>query len=115
VINLGEVWRRVVEPLDLDKLEELASQPLCVFHLDDELWVRLVYSFAAAFHHRAMDPVHLMASTLPLYMGRVASFVQEISGSDATGVEQRLERLCLVFESHKDDLRQRWRATPSHA
>jgi len=113
VANLRDVWRQVVAPADLDVLDALASRPLCRFHLDDELWVRLVYSFAAAFHGRVMDRAHLMGSTLPLYMGRVASFVQEVSGSDATGVEDRLEHLCLAFESQKDDLRQRWRAIPS--
>jgi hypothetical protein len=55
-----------------------------------------------------MDRSHLMRSTLPLYMGRVASFVKEVASSDAADVERRLEQLCEVFESEKDRLRRRW-------
>jgi hypothetical protein len=108
VTNLSSVWRPVVAPGDRSRLELLAAVRSCEFHLDDELWVRLVYGFATAYHHRVMDRGHLLASMLPLYMGRVASFVKEVASSDAAGVERRLEKLCLEFELQKNQLRLQW-------
>jgi len=72
------------------------------------LWVRLVYDLAAAYRNRVSDRDALVRSTLPLYMGRVASFVIEMAEADAAEVETRLERLCLAFEAQKDHLRRRW-------
>jgi len=48
------------------------------------------------------------ARSLPLYMGRVASFVMEMADADAGQVETRLEQLCTIFEQEKDYLRRRW-------
>ncbi len=42
-----------------------------------ELWVRVVYDFAVAYHGPAMDREHLLRSLTPLYLGRTASFVIE--------------------------------------
>ncbi|MCK7532813.1 MAG: hypothetical protein MZV63_18140 [Marinilabiliales bacterium] len=53
----------------------------------------------------------LVRSTLPLYMGRVASFVMEMADADAGQVETRLEQLCAIFEQEKDYLRRRWSET----
>lgn len=114
VENLADVWRPVVGADDLHRLQQLATDRSCTFHLDDELWVRLVYDFGVAYHHRLMDRGHLLASMLPLYMGRIASFVKEVAVSDAACVEQRLEQLCLAFESQKDRVRLRWRRGPTN-
>jgi glycosyltransferase involved in cell wall biosynthesis len=108
VANLSEVWRSVISNDDLQSLHHLAEGSVCSFHMDDRLWARMMYDFSVAFHRRVMDRSHLMRSTLPLYMGRVASFVKEVASSDAADVERRLEQLCEVFESEKDRLRRRW-------
>ncbi len=109
--NLGDVWAAVVGDGILGRLRTLAGMDPAAFELDDELWVRLVLDFALAYHHRLMDRQHLVQAFLPLYMGRVASFVREVAASDAPAVEERLERLCLAFESAKPYLIERWSAT----
>ena len=115
VANLREVWATVVDRADLQQLEALASQGLDTFRMADDLWVRLVCAFAVGYHHRAMDREHLVRSFLPLYMGRVASFVSEVAASDAAGVEERLEQLCVAFESAKPHLVERWQAPRAKA
>jgi len=47
-------------------------------------------------------------ASLPLYMGWVASFVQEVAASDAEQVDARLEALARAFEEETGYLRQRW-------
>jgi glucosylglycerate synthase len=110
VANLKDVWSTVIDAADLQRLEDLAAEDPGAFTMADDLWVRLVCGFAVGYHHRVMDRQHLVRSILPLYMGRVASFVGEVAASDATGVEARLERLCVAFESAKPSLVERWGA-----
>ncbi len=97
-------------PGDLRALGELALQRADAFEVPDDLWVRIVYDLAAAYHHRLMDRQHLIRSSLPLYLGRVASFVREVADLDAPAVEERLERLCERFEAAKPYLLDRWRS-----
>jgi glycosyltransferase involved in cell wall biosynthesis len=111
VSNLRDVWKLVLADRDLRCLELIAQSGPDTFHLDDGLWSRIVYDFAAAFHHRTIDRQHLIRSFLPLYMGRVASFVREVAESDAPEVEERLDRLCQVFEANKEHLLERWRSS----
>jgi glycosyltransferase involved in cell wall biosynthesis len=110
VENLGEVWGPVLNRNDLRTLKDLAARDLQEFRVDDALWVRMVYDVAAAYHHRQIGRTQLIRSALPLYMGRVASFVREVADQDAEGVEHRLEELCGEFERAKPYLVERWQS-----
>jgi glucosylglycerate synthase len=108
VENLRDVWAEAINGRDLAALEAAAGLGISAFQLDDDLWVRVVYDIAVAYHCRRIDREQLIRSCLPLYLGRVASFVQEVADLDAPAVEARLERLCLEFESAKPYLTERW-------
>jgi glycosyltransferase involved in cell wall biosynthesis len=78
------------------------------FHIPDEVWAEIVYSFAIAAHRKIMNREHLLKSLTPLYMGKTASFVMETRESDAQQVEQKFEQLCKVFENSKLFLNVNW-------
>jgi hypothetical protein len=78
------------------------------FHIPDEIWVRIIYGFAMAAHSQVMSKEHLLKSLTPLYIGRTASFVRETADSDANEVEEKIERLCGVFEKEKGALAESW-------
>jgi hypothetical protein len=82
------------------------------FHLDDELWVRIVYDLACAHKRMPFERGHLLRSLTPLYLGRVASFVIETREMYAAQVEDRIERLCLTFENLKPYLLASWDEKP---
>jgi glycosyltransferase involved in cell wall biosynthesis len=107
--ELGEIWRLVMAEESVQELQALAAAASSEFHLRDHLWVRLVYDFGVAWHLGRLDRRQLLASFLPLYLGRVASFVLELTHADKHAVEDRIEELCLAFENDKDYLRTRWR------
>ncbi len=109
VEHLGDVWGTAITGSDVSTLRAMASLPACAFRFDDHLWVRIVYDLACAFHRRVIDREHLVRASLPLYMGWVASFVQEVATSDAEQVDARIEALARAFEGEKRYLRQRWR------
>jgi hypothetical protein len=92
----------------MERLRGLATRAGADFVIDDELWVDVIYDLAVACHCRMRERGDLVRAALPLYMGRVASFVAEIAEAGAEAVEARIEHLCAVFEAQKDDLRRTW-------
>jgi len=110
VADLHEIYQSFLSPETLVALGASANQPHGDFHIPDGLWVHLIYEFASAWHHHALDREHLLQSLVPLYLGRTASFVLEVRESNAVEVEERIERLCSVFEAEKPYLAEHWNA-----
>jgi hypothetical protein len=76
--------------------------------LSDELWTAVLLELAAAHRHASVSRDHLMRAAVPLYLGRVASGVAEMSGLDPESADQRLEALCLRLERSRDELVALW-------
>jgi glycosyltransferase involved in cell wall biosynthesis len=110
VKDLHSVYRSFLSPATLDALAASAAQDHDSFRMADQLWVTVIYEFATAYHHRTIDREHLTQSLVPLYLGRTASFVLEVRESSAVEVEERIEKLCSVFESQRPYLAERWAA-----
>jgi glycosyltransferase involved in cell wall biosynthesis len=106
--NLMEIWRRVILPETAPWLESIGRLSDEAFSFPEDLWVRIVYDFATAFHKGSVHREHLLKSMIPLYLGRVASFVKENQESPAREVEVKIESLCKVFEEMKSYLIERW-------
>jgi glucosylglycerate synthase len=110
--ELGEVWERVLRPQTLSDLKHVGN---CVcdagagrFHLDDDLWTRVVLDFASAYNRGTLPQGLLLSSLTPLYLGRVASFVIEARPLVSGEVEDKIEQLCLKFEGLKPYLLDQW-------
>ncbi len=99
---------RVIPQDNLKELQDLAKKDTSQFYFSDTLWVKIVYSFALAFHHHIWPSDQLMKSMIPLYLGRTASFVIEHQDSSAEEVEAKIEALCLEFERLKPYLLEHW-------
>jgi hypothetical protein len=93
VRDLESIWQTMFDRADMEQLQRAAARTGPGFAIDDGLWAHLVYALAAAYHRRVSERDALVRSTLPLYMGRVASFVTEMADADARRVGQ-LEQLC---------------------
>jgi glycosyltransferase involved in cell wall biosynthesis len=111
--QLKELWQVALPADTLARIRaqgELSRTSPSKFHLDDELWARIVLDFAIAYSHSPLPASQLMSSFTPLYLGRVASFVLETEPLDARQVEEKIERLCQTFEELKPYLIERWAA-----
>ncbi len=113
--DLGEVWDLALQPDTARELREVGRQAPQGLHLPEELWTRVIYDFAAAFHARTIHPDHLLQSLTPIYMGRVASFVSETRESLAGEVEEKIENQCLLYEQWKPYLIKHWKGLPERA
>lgn len=107
--ELSTIWGTFM-PKDLrnfvcNKLSRVSKE---AFNIPDEVWVEIIYTFALAYHRKIINKEHLLKSLTPLYIGRFASFVIETWDSNATEVEEKIEKLCIIFENKKDILVNRW-------
>ena len=107
--NLQEVWSLVLTPVTLLDVRRLSRVTPESFRIPDALWVRIMYDFALAYRLRTISRAHLLGALTPLYLGWVASYVQEIAAANSYTAEQRIEQLAKAFEEGKPYLVSRWR------
>ena len=107
--ELREIWTWVLPPRTIVELRKLTEAPTDRFRFDDRLWASIIYDFALGYSLRVMPQDHLLRSLTPLYTGWLASFVVQMNGASLAQIEQRIEQLCLGFETEKRYLISRWR------
>lgn len=107
--DLRRLWSGVLPPQTLYALHRIPQEPPEKFVMPDPVWARVVYDFAVAWYVKSMDRVQLIRSLTPIYLGWVASFVNEVAPLDTAAADARIERLCGAFEAEKPYLISRWR------
>ncbi|HEU4683787.1 MAG TPA: glycosyltransferase [Nitrospira sp.] len=105
--DLGPLWSGILEPRTFEQLSDL-NQGHADCRLPDDLWCRIVFDAASAYHHGALPHDHLLKSLTPLYLGRTAFFVRTSQGLTTAEAEQKIEQLCASFERQKPYLLHRW-------
>lgn len=106
ISDLDEILQQILDPETLADLKtNTTAEP---FSMDDELWARIIYDYSVAWHRFAMNRDHIMKTLTPLYLGKVASLVLELTDSNANEVEMRLESLCNAFQRMKRYLITKW-------
>jgi hypothetical protein len=84
------------------------AEALSAFHFPDDLWARLIYDLVICA--RASEPPieSLVAALVPIYFGRVGSFIIENRNVTTDQAEDRVERQAREFELLKPYLVERW-------
>ncbi len=108
VRDLGEVWARALDETTLAEVTALGADAGDGFRFPDSLWVRVVFDYALAYRRRALNREQLLRSLVPLYLGRIASFVTQNMDSGAEEVEAAIRTLADEFVREKGYLRERW-------
>lgn len=111
--DLGAIWDQMLSPETMKRLRSLGTASPQEFRVPDDLWARVVYDAAVAYHERVMPRDHLLKAFTPLYLGRTATFVLETQALTSAEAEGRIEALCQTFEKHKPYLVARWKHTAS--
>ena len=71
-------------------------------------WVQVLYETAATFHSWKHNRTQLVNLVTPLYLGRVASFINRTKNISSSQAEQVVEEQAQVFEDYKDYLIKVW-------
>lgn len=107
--SLKGIWLDVIGSGDLGEVMVLGAMSDKDFRFPLNLWTRIVYDYAIAYHKKKLPPQHLIKSLVPLYLGKTASFVMEVEEMEQGEAEAEIERLCLEFEANKGYLVNSWK------
>ncbi|HKG56186.1 MAG TPA: hypothetical protein VKA85_02985 [Candidatus Limnocylindrales bacterium] len=86
------------------------ADTLAAFHFPDDLWARLIYDLVVTARRPPAPLETLVASLVPVYFGRVGSFIIENRNVTTDQAEERVERQAREFELLKPYLVERWNA-----
>jgi len=107
--DIMEIRPLLGEVLEPDVFARLVDDgPGAGSRLDDELWVRSVYAFAAAVRQGRISVEHLADMFVPLYMWRASAFMSHTASEPTAVVQARLDALCEMFLRLKPALVARW-------
>lgn len=104
------VLKSILATETLAQLKQIAAMDIEKFDFPSELWVRVLYDFAAAYHRTAISRDHILQALVPLYRGQLFSFLADHAQSTPEEMEAGTEALCLEFERQKPYLIERWKA-----
>jgi hypothetical protein len=91
------------------ELKATAALDAQAFKFSSELWVRMLYDFASSYHHAVLNRDHLVQALVPLYRGKIYSFLMEHAEASQAEMEAASESLCVEFERQKPYLREKWK------
>jgi hypothetical protein len=137
-LMLADTWARMLAPATLETVLELAAEAgrledaartrlglggdvasttattlemaeaVSAFHFPDDVWARVMYDLVVAARDPKPSLETLVAALVPIYFGRVGSFVIENRAVPTDGAEDRVERQAREFELLKPYLVTRW-------
>jgi hypothetical protein len=139
-LTLADTWRSMLAPATADTVLELAAEAgrlgdharaklgiggdvssasastlvmaeaVSAFHFPDDVWSRVIYDLVITARAPKAPLETLVAALVPIYFGRVGSFVIENRHQTTDQAEERVERQAREFELLKPYLVERWDA-----
>jgi len=106
--NLQEIWSLVLPPQSRLALKKLSALSPDAFTMEPDLWARIVYDFALAYHLRTLNRSHLLGAMTPLYFAWVASYLRFVA-DDPVRATHAIELTAAAFENEKSYIVSRWR------
>jgi hypothetical protein len=110
VAELESVFQAILSPSTVGELQRIARLGEEEFRYSEELWVKTLYEFAAAYQRSVINRDHIIQALAPLFRGRVFTFLMENRNASANEIENNIESLCLEFERLKPYLLQMWKS-----
>jgi hypothetical protein len=101
--ELVPIWELFLSRESLEAIQG-ASDGTGRLRLTDEAWVGIVQEAAVGYHRRRLPADTLIKSLVPLYLGKVGTFVEETRDVSPEEAEESLERLALTYEAGKGRL-----------
>jgi len=102
------LWREVISEAIMNKVEEIGELPAEQFDFPTQLWAKLLFDFAVAYHRGEADRDELLSALIPLYFGKTLSFVRKTERMSVQQAEEFIDNECMVFEETKPYLLERW-------
>jgi hypothetical protein len=106
--HFGPVWTRVLGATRFDELTAIAKVDAAKLEFPVDLWVTTVYDFAVAYAKWQGDRDQLVDMLVPIYLGRVAGFVNQSRDLSTADAEKIFDAQAQRFEELKPYLLEKW-------
>jgi hypothetical protein len=106
--HFGAVWKQVLGAKRFEELGAIAKQESGKLEFPVDLWVTTVYDFAVAYQRWQGDRDQLVEMLVPIYLGRVAGFVNQSRDLSTADAEKIFDAQALRFEELKPYLIEKW-------
>jgi hypothetical protein len=108
VHDLQPVFRDILRSACWSDVLAIADTAEPVPAFPDDLWARVVYEFAAAYHHGAMHRDHLIQALVTPYLGRTAAFLAAHAEAPPERAAEALVALGAAFDRARSDFLESW-------
>lgn len=102
------MWKRVLASEYYDKLMEVAQMAREYFDFPPLLWAHILFDYAVGYQTLESERETLLASLIPIYYGKVYSFVMRAERMSLQEAEEYIEEQCMSFEETRPYLDERW-------
>jgi glycosyltransferase involved in cell wall biosynthesis len=107
------LYQDIFCPECFEELRRCAGEAKTKFVMPVSTWVHVLYETAATFHHWTHNRTQLVNLVTPLYLGRVASFINQTKKTNSFQAEEVVEEQAQVFEDNKGYLIEIWDKKPT--
>jgi len=107
------LYQDIFCPDCFEELRRCAVKAKTKFVMPVSTWAQVLYETAATFHHWTHNRTQLVNLVTPLYLGRVASFINQTKMMNSFQAEKLVEEQAQVFEDHKGYLIEMWEKKPT--
>lgn len=105
-----ELLTQVLSSAEIHKLDEIRSMGIQHFNFPSHTWATILFDMAVAYRDASKDlRLSILEALLPLYYGKVASYVRKTERMSTQQAEEVVENECMVFEENKTYLLNRWK------
>jgi glucosylglycerate synthase len=103
------MWQNVYDQTVCPKLQEIRGLDLQHFSFPTQTWAKILFDMAKAYSRAGESQrAVLLDSLLPLYLGKVLSFVKKTERMSIQQAEDYVENECTTFEETKPYLLKVW-------
>lgn len=103
------MWEQIFDQTVCHKLQEIRGLGLQHFSFPSQTWARILFDAASAYHRRTdAQRFDIVDSLLPLYLGKVLTFVKKTERMSIQQAEEYIENECMIFEESKPYLAKTW-------
>jgi glycosyltransferase involved in cell wall biosynthesis len=103
-----ELWKEIFPTEVFSKLTEVTEMDPSRFDFPSDLWAKILFSAAVAFALQSAQGENILDCLIPLYYGRVYSYVLRTQEMSMQQAEDYIEEQCMLFEEARPFLDERW-------
>lgn len=106
------LYKDIFCPDCFQALKKCSGMSKTKFDMPMDTWAMVLFETATTFHRWTHNRTQLINLVTPLYLGRVASFINQTKNMTSNQAEEVVEQQAQIFEDHKDYLIKIWDKGP---